>query len=61
MSFLGMKTPNVADKHQIPSGGAKPRVQTSNADKKDRVMDLEKQNNSLKEKSNLLENEVHRM
>ena len=40
---------------------SKPRVVISAADKKDKVLKLEKENNQLKEKSNLLDNEVHRM
>jgi predicted nuclease with TOPRIM domain len=45
----------------IPDFGQRKRNPLSSPDKKDRIINLEKENNTLKEKENLLQTEVMKM
>lgn len=44
-----------------PDYGARKRMPQSAADKNDRIMDLERENNTLKSKENLLKDEITKM
>ncbi len=63
-----MAAPNALDDYGFPAAanrtrdyGARKRMPMSAADKKDKVIELERENNALKEKENFLQQEIKMM